>query len=160
MKPVLALAIALGLGVASSAGAMAQQVTAAASAPPTNSASAAVFAIQIREIMSTARQGAKARGLSGQPLELAVSQAVEALISTSGQPPATVLDAVQLAMAEEKCVLTPAGYTTEGCQAMADIASAVSAAIGGPAALGGTGAVASSAAAGPPRTSAGSDYGV
>ena len=159
MKPAFALAAALVIGVASSAAATAQQIARAAP-PPTNAAAVSTLASQIRGAVATARSGAVAQGLTGQPFELSVSSAVETIIATSGQEPASVLAAVQLAMAEEKCVETqPAGFAPGGCQALADIEAAVSAAIGGPAALGGTGAVASSAGGGPPRTSAGSDYG-
>ncbi|CAN5361163.1 hypothetical protein BH09PSE1_BH09PSE1_05090 [soil metagenome] len=160
MKLPFALAIVLGLATVTSAGAAAQQVASVAATPPATLPSAAVFAGQIRDAVTTVRQGATMQGLTGQALELAVSSAVETLIATSGQTPATTLAAVQTAMAEEKCTVTSAGYAIGGCQALADIASAISAAIGGPAASGGTGAVASAAAAGPPLTAVGSDYGI
>ena len=159
MKSAFVLAVVLASAAATGASAVSLQAAPAA-ATPVSSPEAIALARQIRSALATARADATAKGLSGQPLELAVSAAVESVIATSGANPATVLAAIQIAMADEKCMLTsPTDYNFPGCRALADIKAAVSSAIGGPAALGGTGAVASSGNGPPPTAATGADYG-
>lgn len=161
MKTAYAIAATLLLSLATSALAVERQ-SAPAVAPPAVTPEVTNLAAQIRAAVASSLQSARANGQTGGALELAVSGAVETVIATSGVSPASALAAMQLAMADEKCPAATDATTSAapppGCQAMADIADAIASAIGGPAALGGTGTVSSPAAGPPPLTPAGADY--
>jgi hypothetical protein len=158
MKYVFVLAAVLTLGYATGSSAIIRQDRPAAT-PDAPSPEARALASRIRTAVAAVRSNALTSGLAGAPFELAVSGEVESLIVASGAAPDVVLAALQLAMAEEKCSLTgDLADRTPGCQALADIAAAVASAIGGPAALGGTGTVPTAVGGPPPRGATGSDY--
>lgn len=158
MKHVFAIAAVLTLGPATASSAILRQDRPVA-APDAPSPEVRALASRIRTALAAARSNALTSGLTGAPFELAVSGEVESVIVASGAAPDAVLLALQLAMAEEKCTLTgDLTDRTPGCQALADIAAAVTSAIGGPAALGGTGTVPAAVGGPPPRGATGSDY--
>lgn len=126
-------------------------------AMPVVEASVDALAEQIVGAVSAARESVGAS--STEAAELEVSAAVEAVIGESGASPETVLAALKIVMAREQCVTLENGrYDKLGCGALAAILSAVGTAIGGPAALGGTGNLPTNAAGPPPSASGGSDY--
>lgn len=158
MKHAIAIAAVLALCAATASGAtVPQAASAVTSGTPTPEVSD--LAARIRTALATSRTNAASTGLSGQALELAISGNIETVIAASGAAPDVVLATLQLAIAEEKCTLTPELLDqAPGCQALADIAAAVASAIGGPAAVGGTGTVPAAVSGPPPRGATGSDY--
>lgn len=158
MRHASAAIALLLLGVATSAPAagVAPQTAAATQRPVTG---ATALAAQIRRALLTSRDQARAEGIRGEALELAVAAAVEAVIADSGADPVVVMEALKLALAEERCVpLDEARWSGDGCAALSRTAAAVTAALGGPAAGGGSGGVPGVAGTPPPPSASGSDY--
>ena len=155
MRPALALAGSLAFGIVTTAWAAPLQDVRQISQPMLASQE---LVREIRSATASARTQAGGLGLTGAALEGLVSEQVETVIGGSGSAPVDVLGALQLAMAQEQCLVLPDGrFAVTGCRALADLVDIVSAALGGPAAIGGTGTVPSAAGA-PPSAANGSDY--
>lgn len=158
MSRIPALVATAALSLAAPAVASRVQ-TASAPAARAPAPAAAALAAEIRRALIDARERAQRQGLSGEALELAVSAAVEAVITASGADPRTVLEALRLALAEEQCVLETEGrWNRLGCAALGRLAAAIADTLEGPAAGGGAGDVAVGPVTPPPGVGGGPDY--
>ena len=145
-------AVCLALPAATTAGP--QQAPAPAPQP---SPEVEALTAKIRTAMAAAIE--KNRGRDSNEIELAVSQAVEDVISASGADPMVGLAALRLALAREHCLLRDdRTWSHVGCEGLNRVSTAVDAGLQGPGATGGRGGVAGPG--GPPPTGGGgtADY--
>lgn len=145
--------VAICLASASATSASPPQTPASAQPSPEVEALTA----KIRTAMATAVESSE--GLSPSEIELAVSQAVEDVISASGADPTVVQAALHLALAREHCLLRDdQTWSHVGCEGLNRVAAAVDLALQGPGDTGGHGGVAGPGIPPPPSGVGGSDY--
>lgn len=96
---------------------------------------------KIRTAMATAIKNSE--GLTSSQVELAVSQAIEDVISASGADPMVVQAALRLALAREHCLLRDdQTWSHVGCEGLYRVAMAVDTSLRPPGAIGGHGGIA------------------
>lgn len=155
MKHTCLLAIvALCLATPAATSTPAQQAPAPSDQP---SPEVEALTARIRAAMATAIEDN--RGRSSSEIELAVSQAVEDVISASGADPMVVQAALRLAMAREHCLLRDdQTWSHVGCEGLNRVSMAVGTGLQGPGATGGNGGIAGPGVPPPTSGGGGSDY--
>lgn len=124
--------------LASAAATPASPQTPAPSAQPSPEVEA--LTAKIRTAMATAIENNRDRDSS--QIELAVSQAIEDVISASGADPMVVQAALRLALAREHCLLRDdQTWSHVGCEGLNRVATAVGQGLQGPGATGGNGGI-------------------
>jgi hypothetical protein len=112
---------------------------------------------QIRAAMATAIKNSE--GLAPSQVELAVSQAIEDVISASGADPMVVQAALRLALAREHCLLRDdQTWSHVGCEGLYRVAMAVDLGLQGSGATGGNGGIAGPGVPPPRGNGPGPDY--
>lgn len=121
------------------------------------SAEVEALTAKIRTAMATAIENSE--GLDRSQVELAVSQAVEDVISASGADPMVVQAALRLALAREHCLLRDdQTWSHVGCEGLNRVAIAVGLGLDGPGSTGGNGGIAGPGVPPPPGDGRGPDY--
>lgn len=150
----LPLIAAACLASAAATSASPQQASAPSAQP---SPEVEALTAKIRTAMATAIENNKGRDPS--QIELAVSQAVEDVISASGADPMVVQAALRLALAREHCLLRDdQTWSHVGCEGLNRVAVAVDLSLQGPGATGGNGGIATPGVPPPGGDGRGPDY--
>jgi hypothetical protein len=145
--------VAICLASAAATSASAPQ-TAAASQP---SPEVEALTAKIRTAMATAIKNSE--GLAPSQVELAVSQAIEDVISASGADPMVAQAALRLALAREHCLLRDdQTWSHVGCEGLYRVATAVGLGLEPPGATGGNGGIAGPGVPPPRGNGPGPDY--
>lgn len=150
----LSVIAAVFMASVSAASASSQQAPAPSAQP---SPEVEALSAKIRTAMATAVE--HNRGRDSSQIELAVSQAVEDVISASGADPMVVQAALRLALAREHCLLRDdQTWSHVGCEGLNRVALAVGQGLQGPGATGGNGGIPTPGVPPPRGEGPGPDY--